>query len=444
MLNYAQIALEFFRLNHNFKKSRQEILDIREKKFRKILKYAFDHSKFYHDYYLSHGIKKNDLQDIPIESLPTINKSLFIEHFDDISTTEDLTFEKIKRFTTENTDQQSKYLNKYSIVHSSGSTGNPTFFTYDDQAWKTILSAGVRAAKGNVPLKTVFSKKVRVAYIAATEGRFGGVMAASSGIKEFGYEPLILNVNLPLNEWIDQINDFQPNIIIGYPSALKILCDLIERKKVAVDVIDVVTGGEPLTHQLRQYFEGIFGVEVINIYAASESLMLGMERTNSNGFYLFDDLNYCEMFTANTFITPLYNYSQPLIRYQLSDKLTEKQRTPNEMLPFTKIESIIGRNEEIMWFINEDGEADFLHPLIIDDIDTEGNIHYQFIQHSKKDFQINIEFLDEDRQNIKESVRSNMNEILKEKKLTNLHYSIQEVDEIPINPDTGKRSMVIS
>ncbi|EGD50376.1 hypothetical protein TheetDRAFT_2811 [Thermoanaerobacter ethanolicus JW 200] len=39
---------------------------------------------------------------------------------------------------------------------------------------------------------------------------------------------------------------------------------------------------------------------------------------------------------------------------------------------YTYIKRVIGREEEIMWFKNENGDKDFLHPLFIDDLDVEG------------------------------------------------------------------------
>lgn len=52
------------------KYSRKRIINLQEKKFRKIIKYAYKHSKFYHNLYDSKGIKEKDLGTIDIEKYP--------------------------------------------------------------------------------------------------------------------------------------------------------------------------------------------------------------------------------------------------------------------------------------------------------------------------------------------------------------------------------------
>ena len=53
-----------------------------------------------------------------------------------------------------------------------------------------------------------------------------------------------------------------------------------------------------------------------SIYGASESLALGVETSHAEGMYLFDDLNYIEVENGAMYLTSLYNYVQPLIRYR--------------------------------------------------------------------------------------------------------------------------------
>ncbi|MFT9496200.1 MULTISPECIES: phenylacetate--CoA ligase family protein [Thermotaleaceae] len=446
-MGYLGLIAKTNKLNHNFQKSRNEILNIRERRFRALLKYAYYNSEFYHEYYDSYGIRDRDIEEVQINKLPCIDKKLFIENFNRIVTDKRLSLECIERFLMREKGRDKKYLGEYTIVHSSGSTGKPTCFIYDRSSWETILASGFRACKGEVRLKEAISKGLRgfrVLYIAATEGRFGGAMAAHSGIKGFGFHPLLLNINLPLEIWIDKINDFNPDVIIGYPSAVKILCDLISENKIKINAFRIITGGEPLIAEQRKYFQSVLHTDIFNIYGASESIILGLERDAYQGFYIFDDINYLEIDEESTFITPLYNYSQPLIRYKLTDKLMSTERMENETLPFSKIREVMGRNEEIMWFLNDNGEKDFLHPLIINTLEAEGIIKYQFVQRSNKCFEIRVESRkNTDSDTIEIKLRKQMDNILKEKNLTCLNYQIKQVDTIPINASTGKSKIVI-
>lgn len=443
-------------LYRNYSRRHEDILKMREKKFRKLLKYSYKHSKFYHEYYSDHGIKEDDINEIPIEKLPHIDKNIYTENFDDIVIDKRLNIKDLKEFINNNSNYDEKYLGMYNILHSSGSTGTPSLFVYDRRAWDYVLAAALRACKGEIRIRDVISKiglkkfltkgfkNINVLYIAATDGRFAGVMAASSGISGFGLNSMLLNINIPLNQWYDKVIEYKPMIIIGYPSAIKILCDILREKNTSFDVIRVVSCGEPLTRELRNYLEMTFNTDIVDLYGSSESLIIGLGRKDYDGLYMFDDINYVEAMGDNIYLTPLYNYTVPLIRYKLTDMAIRKERNSNEYLPFTKIETIVGRNEDIMWFVNDNGEKDFLHPLIIDGIDVNGIIKYQFVQHSQKDFDINIEVGDNTNFNdVSNQFNEKFTEILKEKNLGWVKYKINRVDNIPIDPNNGKCKLVI-
>lgn len=285
---------------------------------------------------------------------------------------------------------------------------------------------------------------LRILYVAATEERFAGVMTVYEGVKGFGFKPLLLNINLPLEIWVEKINGFNPHAIIGYPSAIKIICDLISECRIKSNAFRVITGGEPLLMEQREYFQSVLGTDIFNVYAASESMILGFETQVYGGFYIFDDMNYVELKEDHTLITPLYNYSQPLIRYRLTDKLMNKEREASEALPFSKIKGVLGRNEEIMWFINDKGKKDFLHPLVIDSLELQGITKYQFVQNSDKSFVIRVELRKSTNFNdVKVKLREQMDKILKEKNLICLDYDVEYVNHIPINAATGKSNIVI-
>ena len=131
----------------------------------------------------------------------------------------------------------------------------------------------------------------------------------------------VLDINTPLAKWSEAVREFRPNIIIGYPSAVKILAELTERDKMPLHIKRVISCGEPLSVGLRKFLENAFHAEVINFYGASESLALGVEQWADYGMILFDDLNVIEVIDREMYVTCLYNFTQPLIRYHISDKL---------------------------------------------------------------------------------------------------------------------------
>lgn len=95
---------------------------------------------------------------------------------------------------------------------------------------ETILAGAIRAVQGEFGIARLVAGLVtgyRVAYVAATGGRFGGVMAVDRATSGLGFDALLLDVNRPLAEWATELADFELDVIIGYPPAVTLVCDLV-------------------------------------------------------------------------------------------------------------------------------------------------------------------------------------------------------------------------
>lgn len=57
---------------------------------------------------------------------------------------------------------------------------------------------------------------------------------------------MYLDIKTPLDDWSNNVRKFQPNIIIGYPSAIKILAELVTGSQMQVKIKRVISCGEPL------------------------------------------------------------------------------------------------------------------------------------------------------------------------------------------------------
>lgn len=369
-----------------------------------------------------------------------------MENYDDILTVSDLNQDDLREFDRKESIDNKLLKGKYHVVHSSGSTGKPFYFVYDEKAWNQMLLGIIRGALWDMSMKDILKllwNEPKIAYIAATDGRYGGAMAVGDGVSNLKLKQIFLDIKTPLEKWIKNINEFKPNIIIGYPSAIKILGKLIENKQINVNITRVISCGEPLGTTLRQYFEKVFKTDIINIYGASESLALGVEKNSKDGMYLFDDLNYIEIENGTMYLTSLYNFAQPLIRYKLSDKLTLKEI--DKKVPFTRVESIVGRNEDIMWFGDNEKNREFIHPLAIEGFCIEGMKDYQFRKIDNKSFEMLVEASDESKkENIKKEMQTQMEKILSEKNLRYVNFKVNFVDKILPNRRTGKKQLVIA
>ena len=254
-----------------------------------------------------------------------------------------------------------------------------------------------------------------------------------------------LDIKTPLNEWISAVKEFKPNMIIGYPSAIKILAELAEKGDADLHIRRVVSCGEPLGANLRKYMEDIFGAQVINFYGASESLSLGVESDPQEGMLLFDDMNIIEIENGEMYLTCLYNFVQPLIRYRISDSLTLEKPSKDNHYPFTRAVGLLGRNEDILWFNDGNGKREFLHPLAIEGFCIPGLLDYQFRKFAPDAFEMMAEVADD---SLQEEIRSEMlrqmKAILEEKELGYVQFYVNFVPEIIPDPKTGKKRLIIT
>lgn len=444
-MNYIKVLFDLYAAKNNIKRSAAQIGKLQRKKLRKMLNYAYSHSAYYRKAFQSVGITDKNIDRTPLDAFPTIDKQTLLSHFDEIITVSDITQEELRRFDEGAEKDRSAFKGKYHVVHSSGSTGKPGYFVYDNNAWSSMLIGIIRAALWGMPMPKILkflAEKPRIAYIAATDGRYGGAMAVGDGIDGVGASQIYLDVKMPLSEWAERIREFKPNMIIGYPSAVKILGELAEKGEVKPEIMRIITCGEPLGANLRHYLESVFNTQVINFYGASESLALGVECNPEEGMILFDDMNIIEAHNGNMYLTSLYNFAQPLIRYRLTDSLT--LRKPDGRCPFTRAIGLLGRSEDILWFEDRAGNREFLHPLAVEGFCIEGLIDYQFVQLGNNSFEIRTQVSAEAVQSdIRSEIIARMKEILKEKRLDFVGFYVKFVDEILPEHTTGKKRLII-
>ena len=429
------------------KLSAEKMRSLQNGKLRKLLRFAWEHSAYYRAVFERAGITEEQLDTLPLSCFPTIDKQALLEHFDELVTVPDLKQENLREFDAREAADRKPYQGKYHVVHSSGSTGKPGYFVYDEDAWSQMLLGIIRAALWGMSMPQILGllmKRPRIVYIAATDGRYGGAMAVGDGIDGVGAKQMYLDIKTPVAEWIRQIREFQPNIVIGYPSAIKILAQLMENGEVGLDAERVISCGEPLGTNLRTYLEKIFRTQVVNFYGSSESLALGVETNPKDGMLLFDDMNVIEVENGVMYLTCLYNYAQPLIRYRLSDRLTLKAPEGGE-LPFTRAVGLLGRNEDVLWFEDGRGNREFLHPLAIEGFCIEGLKDYQFRQTTKDTFEMFAETEHgASKERIRQEMLQQMREILSEKKLDFVQFYVNFVNEILPDIRTGKKPLIFA
>ena len=435
------LVVQSFELWRHNRWPRERIMSYSLGLFRKTLLHAFRNSAFYREFYTSNGLDEGRLSNCDPQDIPIIDKDLVRDNFYRIAT------RPVDPAAVEKALLTGDLLTKIgdlTLVHSSGSTGKPCNFLYGPDAVTRIEANFARLSLAGRRTITFADFPVRVLYVASVGSGYSATAIALEGVEKYRARKLILNVKDPWDDWPDLIQRFKPNWVGGYPSCVRLLADLQDEGCIDIHPKKVIVGGEPLTKETRSYLEQVLGADVIDYYACTESMALGAGLPGNEGIYLFDDLNFFEVDElGRLIITPLYNNAFPLIRYRLQDVVEGFRTHQTGPLPYTHIDKVAGRSEDMMWFQQGDGKWDFLHPLFLDDLSAEGLRAYQFIQTDSTSFVLKVVKDPEAPEDLEQRLQEQVNSFLARKKLGHLSYSIEFADALPIDPTTGKVKLVL-
>jgi len=180
----------------------------------------------------------------------------------------------------------------------------------------------------------------------------------------------------PLTEIVEQLNTWQPHMLAGYASMMRILADEQLSGRLQIHPHMIIPGSEVLTDETRRRIEAAWGHPPFNAYGATEAgAGLAAERSDHTGMYVFEDNVIVEVvdehnravppgvYGEKVLITVLFSRTQPLLRYELSDSVRLAADTGSAKLPFRKIDGIQGRTEDILRLPGVLGGEVAVHPI---------------------------------------------------------------------------------
>jgi phenylacetate-coenzyme A ligase PaaK-like adenylate-forming protein len=227
-------------------------------------------------------------------------------------------------------------------------------------------------------MRALVSRGVRGALVFATGGHFMALTMAerarrrSSWFKSFGE---IISVLTPVPQMVAQLNVLDPTILASYASGLVLLAEEQTAGRLAINPVLLLSTGESLTPTARQRVEATFKQRVRETYGASEIQIAAFEcrrgrlHVNSDWVILEPvDENFQPVApgepSRTVLATSLSNRVQPIIRYDLGDRITllPDQCPCGSPLPSIRVE---GRSDEILTFLSETGEKVHLLPTAL-------------------------------------------------------------------------------
>lgn len=304
--------------------SRKCIEHLQYKKLSRLVKYAYEHSEFYHALYRANGFKPEDFQ-----SMADINKIPIVRR-------RDLRNAPTEQIVT------CKDLSKVHLHTTSGSSGLSVRYYFSK--WEQILK----------------NYYVLRAYLNAGMGWFVKTVALRDPIDitkpnilqrlgMFRYE--YYNIYTPIEEIYDTILKNNPTyipILKGYPSDLVNLASIAERRGDFPRVNIIYSDSEVLDSISREYISKVFKCPILDFYASVECGMIAFQTPKSNGLYCInEDAVLLETIEqeglSEVVISNLRNKVFPVIRYEIGDAIDFGTKEVDKYTGFTTLKQIYGK-----------------------------------------------------------------------------------------------------
>ena len=335
---------------------------------------------------------------VRLTDLPILHKQELMAHFDEWVTTPELRLEALRRFVRDPAMIAVPYMGRYTVWESSGSSGEPCIFVQDPQAMAVYDALEALRRPPLQPLRRWMDPWYvgeRIAFVGATNGHFASTVSLArlqrlNPVMARGVHAI--SFLQPMAQVVQALNAFRPSILATYPSAAVLLAEEQLAGRLAIDAREVWTGGEGFSAAARQFVKTAFQCPVANSYGASEFLSLAFECPLGR-LHLNDDWAILESVDARgrdvepgaagatVLLTNLANHVQPLIRYDLGDRVTlhEVDCACGSHLPVIEVQ---GRSDDTLKLGRERGVA--VLPLALSTVlESEADLFdFQLLQES--------------------------------------------------------------
>lgn len=197
--------------------------------------------------------------------------------------------------------------------------------------------------------------------------------------------------------WWQVLSSMRPTIIYGYPSVLADFSEWLESENhIPNSVKGIFSSAEILYPEQRRGIEKVFGCKVYNQYGSRETPCLACE-CPEGGMHVFVDFNRVEFSeiekdsvkNKEIIVTPLYNYVQPLLRYQIGDMGLSNDESCSCGRGYPLMHLNVARSRDFLFGIDGSRFYPGFFTRLMDGKDWVRS--FQFVQKSMGSLELNIE-----------------------------------------------------
>jgi putative adenylate-forming enzyme len=358
-------TLEQLRKHENWTRRQLEVYQAEA--LSNLRQYAYERSPFYQKFH-------KGLTGRPLQELPVLTKAMLMEHFDELVTDRTLHLEDVRAYAAQGEAGQC-YQNRYWVNATSGSSGHPGFFLFDAAEWNYILASFARSQEWS-GVRIDLTQRQRMATVASISPWHMSSQVSAS-VESWWRPSLRLPASQPLSQTVEQLNKWEPEVLVAYASMAGILAEEQLAQRLHINPKVVYAASEILTPQTIKLVREAWGEEPFNQYVATEAASIAARHKSCRHMHFFEDLVITEIvdehyrhvppgeYGAKILVTTLFSRTQPLIRYELNDSVRVSAESHDCGLPFAVLEGIQGRVEDTLTLPAISGGDVTVRPLVL-------------------------------------------------------------------------------
>jgi phenylacetate-coenzyme A ligase PaaK-like adenylate-forming protein len=330
-------------------------------RLRRLLRHAAQRSPFYREKF--QGI---DLGRCALVDLPVTTKGELMAHFDRVVTDPLVRRADLERFIDDPGNVGRLFLGRYPVCHTSGSQGQSLIVVQDRLTLDLLFAFHV--SRGNVgyrfgPLEAArhLFAPGRLAVVISRPGFFPSAWVWQHLPQALRPYVRLLYVPSSDPDLRERLHAFRPTALTGNPSVLELLALRADWSGLRPELRQVVTTSETLTERARAQIGEAFGVPVLDNYACGECLFLSNGCPTDPGAHVNADWALLEVVDEagravrpgqpgqKVLLTNLANAVQPLIRYEVGDRIVMATSPCRCGSRLPRIARVAGRAADFFW-----------------------------------------------------------------------------------------------
>ena len=298
----------------------------------------------------------------------------------------------------------------------------------------------------------------RFAFVGAIGSHFAnhvsvrGLRAANPWLAQHSRSVSILQ---PTAALVAELNAFGPSIVATHPTAAVLLADEAQRGHLRVRPQEVWTGGEALSAAMRAQIEQGLGCALRNSYGASEFLPIAWEGEQGQ-LHVNADWVILEAVDARhlpvpagqashtTLLTNLANYVQPLIRFDIGDRIVVDAEPCRCGCALPTVQ-VHGRRDDVLVERSREGASVTLLPLVLTTLleDHAGVLDFQLCQHGVGHWDLTLGPGAARTRSVRERCRRLLTDFARLKGAVDLRIVVRVADALPLGR-SGKLKRILA